>query len=168
MKLNELASGEHVFIDANIFIYHFTGVSNQCSDFLNRCEHKDFIGITSTNVLLEVLHRLMMIEAVKKELITPSNIVKKLQKKPNLVKQLNEYYLNTQKIYEMGIAVKPTNHEIFVKSHSYRVKYGMLVNDSIIAALAQHEEINILVTSDNAFHKIDELKIYQPNDLTLD
>ena len=83
MTLDKIASGENVFIDSNIFIYHFTGVSDRCSDFLNRCEQKDLIAITSTNLLLEVLHRLMMIEVVNKKLITPPNIVKKLQKNLN-------------------------------------------------------------------------------------
>ena len=38
MKLDEIKTGSEVFIDANIFIYHFTGVSDECGDFLNRCE----------------------------------------------------------------------------------------------------------------------------------
>ncbi len=168
MKFEKIVSGEYVFIDANIFIYHFTGVSDQCSDFLNRCEQKDLIGITSTNVLLEVLHRLMMIEVVKKKLIDPPNIVKKLQKKPVLVKQLSDYYFNAQKIYDMGIAVKPISYDTFVKGHFYRGKYGLLVNDSIIAASAQQEGINILATNDDAFLKLDEFKIYQPYDVNLD
>ena len=111
MKLNKIASGEKVFIDANIFIYHFTGVSDQCSDFLNRCEQKELSGITSTNVLLEVLHRLMMIEVVNKKLIMPPNIVKKLQKKPELVKQLSDYYFNTKKIFDMGISINSINYD---------------------------------------------------------
>ena len=69
MRLESIPSGTRVFIDANIFIYHFTGVSTECSDFLNRCERRDLEGITSANVLLEVLHRLMMVEAVIKKMI---------------------------------------------------------------------------------------------------
>ena len=60
MKLDEIEGSSEVFIDANIFIYHFTGVGDQCSDFLNRCEQGDLIATTSVNVLLEVLHRLMI------------------------------------------------------------------------------------------------------------
>jgi predicted nucleic acid-binding protein len=80
MTLKQIVSGTKVFIDANIFIYHFTGVSDECSDFLNRCERGDIFGITSANVLLEVLHRLMMIEAIRKKIVRPPNIVKKLKK----------------------------------------------------------------------------------------
>ncbi|GFP25832.1 hypothetical protein HKBW3S25_01313, partial [Candidatus Hakubella thermalkaliphila] len=31
MRFDELPPGEAVFIDANIFVYHFTGISEECS-----------------------------------------------------------------------------------------------------------------------------------------
>lgn len=34
MKLNQIKTGETVFIDSNIFIYHFTGVSEESTLFL--------------------------------------------------------------------------------------------------------------------------------------
>jgi predicted nucleic acid-binding protein len=37
MRLDEIEPGEKCFIDANIFIYHFTGASEECSSFLTRC-----------------------------------------------------------------------------------------------------------------------------------
>ena len=94
MKLIEIKAGSEVFVDSNIFIYHFTGVSDECSDFLSRCEREELIGMTSVNVILEVLHRLMMVEAVSKNIVKPPNIVKKLNKSP-------------QKIQDMGIGIKP-------------------------------------------------------------
>lgn len=75
MKLDEIPSEQTVFIDSNIFIYHFTGVSNQSSEFLSRCEEGYLNGITSSNVVLEVLHRLMMIEVVQKNLLHLPNLI---------------------------------------------------------------------------------------------
>lgn len=57
MKLAEIKAGSEVFVDSNIFIYHFTGVSDECTDFLSRCEQGELIAMTSVNVILEVLHR---------------------------------------------------------------------------------------------------------------
>lgn len=165
MNLDEISAGERVFIDANIFIYHFTGVSEQCSRFLLRCEQGELTGVTSMNVVLEVLHRLMMVEAVNKKLLDPPNIVKKLQKNPNLVKQLSDASLNTQKIFDMGIMVKPVNYEVFLKSQFYRNKYGLLANDSMAAASVQQESILIFATNDNAFLTIQEFNVYQPSDV---
>ena len=59
MTLDEIKSGKKVFIDANIFIYHFTGVSDECSGFLNWCEQVDLYGLTSVIVLISSIHRLL-------------------------------------------------------------------------------------------------------------
>lgn len=35
MGLSDIEAGSGVFVDANIFIYHFTGVSEECSNLLS-------------------------------------------------------------------------------------------------------------------------------------
>jgi len=167
MKLDEIKTGSEVFVDSNIFIYHFTGVSDECGNFLNRCEQGDLTAITSVNVILEVLHRLMMVEAVKKKLVKPPNIVRKLNKSPENIKGLNEYFMNTQKINEMGVAIRPVTFETVIKSHMVRMTYGLMVNDSIIAASMQEEGLNLLATNDTGFEKVDEIHVYSPEDVDL-
>jgi len=73
MKLDALADGERIFLDANILIYHFTGVSPECRRLLQRCEGKTVEAFTGTHIVLEVLHRLMIIEAFNKKLISGGN-----------------------------------------------------------------------------------------------
>ena len=43
MKLTEIPEGEAVFIDANIFIYHFAGASEECKEFLKDCAKKELL-----------------------------------------------------------------------------------------------------------------------------
>ena len=167
MKLDEIKTDSEVFVDSNIFIYHFTGVSDECGNFLNRCEQRDLTAITSVNVILEELHRLMMVEAVKKNLVKPPNIVRKLNESPKKIKALNEYFLNTQKINEMGVAIRPVTFETVMKSHMVRMTYGLMVNDSIIAASMQEEGLNLLATNDTGFEKVDEILVYSPEDVDL-
>ncbi len=64
MSLADLRDGDRVFIDANIFIYHFGGRSLECKALLERCARRDLLGYTSTPVLAEVLHRRMVAEAI--------------------------------------------------------------------------------------------------------
>ena len=55
-----------VFVDANIFIYHFSGPTEHtdaCTQFLQRIEEARLSGLTSVLILTETLHRLMIIEA---------------------------------------------------------------------------------------------------------
>lgn len=51
MTLVDLRDGVHVFIDANIFIYHFGGRSLECKALLERCARRELFGYTSTPVL---------------------------------------------------------------------------------------------------------------------
>ncbi|HJX59765.1 MAG TPA: hypothetical protein VJ462_00620 [Thermodesulfobacteriota bacterium] len=66
MNLSDLESGFSIFIDANIFIYHFSKESKfnpASSDFLERVESREVYGFTSIPVVQEVTHRMMIIEA---------------------------------------------------------------------------------------------------------
>lgn len=165
MRLDEIPLGAEVFIDANIFIYHFTGGSKDCTEFLSKCEKGDLVGITSIIVLLEVLHRLMMVEAVIKNIIKPPNIAKKLKKYPEKVKELEDYYINTQKIIEMGITLDLISYKTILKSHAVRRKKGLMINDSIIVASMQERNIQSIATNDKSFLKVDALNVYSPVDL---
>lgn len=167
MSLDNIHTGTKVFIDANIFIYHFTGVSNECSNFLARCEQGDIYGATSINVLLEVLHRLMMVEAVRKKIVEPPNIINKLKKHPEKIKELSEYYINTQKIKDMGVIVNPISYETLLRSQPFRLKYGLMVNDSIILASMHEHGIKSLASNDDEFSKIEGLFIFKPEDVVL-
>jgi hypothetical protein len=66
MLLSDLGDGSSVFIDANIFIYHFSKGSKlnpACSNFLERIEEGKINGFTSVAVIQEVAHRMMIVEA---------------------------------------------------------------------------------------------------------
>lgn len=163
--LPELPAGQTVFIDANIFIYHFTGLSPECSGFLERCERGELWGVTAVHILFEVLHRLMMIEAVAKGLVTPGNVAKKLRERPDVVRQLADYQAQTEAISEMGIEVLKLNSDVLKISHLYRRRDGLLVNDSLTAALMISEGILNLATTDQDFQRVEGLKIFCPQDL---
>jgi predicted nucleic acid-binding protein len=167
MRFDELPAGTDIFIDANIFIYHFIGVSNECSEFLARCETREINGVTSVNVILEVLHRLMMVEAVNKNLVQPPNILKKLRNRSEKIRRLNDYFVNTQKIERMGISIRPFSYLTVTRSHNQRLRYGLLVNDSLILALMEETGMDHLATSDKNFRGIGEITVVSPADVEL-
>jgi len=70
----DFPDGSEVFVDANIFIYHFSGpteYTDSCTQFLQRIEDGELLGLTSMLVVAETLHRLMIIEATSKLQIEP-------------------------------------------------------------------------------------------------
>lgn len=70
MSLTDLRDGDRVFIDANIFIYHFGGRSLECKALLERCARHALLGYTSTPILAEVLRRRMVAEAIAVGFVT--------------------------------------------------------------------------------------------------
>ena len=84
MRLDEIPSGSRIFVDSTIFIYHFAGASTACRTLLERCEGGDLKGLTSTVVLAEVAHRLMIVEALTQGLAPVKNLTKKLGEQPDL------------------------------------------------------------------------------------
>jgi len=134
MTLAELLDGDNVFIDANIFIYHFGGRSPECKSFLERCARRELLGYTSTPILAEVLHRLMIAEAIAKGLVTAKTAVRKLGETPELVKQLTQYQEDVNKILQMNLTILALTPEIVRLSAEVRKTEGLLTNDSLVVA----------------------------------
>jgi len=165
MKLDDLPPATPVFIDANIFIYHFTGASEECTRFLSRCEAAELTGITSLPILLEVLHRLMMVEAVGSRAVRPPKVLEKLRRRPAIVRGLSEYYAHTMKIPEMGISVRSIPEGVLAVSQGIRREHGLLVGDSLVLAVMREEGVRMLATRDADFGRIGEITVAVPADV---
>ena len=107
MSLADIRDGNCVFIDANIFIYHFGGRSLDCKALLERCARRELLGYTSTPILAEVLHRRMVAEAIAKGLVTARTAGRKLAETPEVVKQLTQYQDDVSKIPYMYLPFSP-------------------------------------------------------------
>jgi predicted nucleic acid-binding protein len=79
----------------------------------------------------------------------------------------DEYFINTKKIVEMGVIIKPVLFETILNSQYVRLQYGLMVNDSLIVASMQEEGIGILAPNDEEFLKVKEITIYKPTDVNI-
>jgi len=165
MKFNEIKNGETVFIDANIFLYHFTGISKDCKELLKKCETKEIFGVTSFTVLAEICHHLMIAEAIKRGLIRSLRPAGQLQKKPEIIARLSEYSAQIMNIASWGIKVIYPSEGIFTESQIYRTQFGLLTNDSFIPVQMRLANTDKLITNDQAFTRIPSLHIYFPSDI---
>jgi predicted nucleic acid-binding protein len=165
MKFDDLKRKDRVFIDANIFIYNFGGHSLECKEFLLKCAKNELKGNTSTLILAETLHRLMVGEAIDKRLITSKNPVQKLKQNPAIIKKLSIYNHNVQKIEEMNINILDLSLEIIHESAKIRNKEGLLTNDSLMAATMKQYNIDQLITNDDDFDNIEWINVYKPSDI---
>ena len=81
-RLDSLPAGTRVLVDANILVYHFGAASEECQRFVQRCQTRDVVAYMPSHIALELLHRLMTLEAVSEGAIAGKDVVKKLAQRP--------------------------------------------------------------------------------------
>lgn len=121
--LSEIQDGTSVFIDANVFIYHSSGptvLSPACSAFLERIENGALRGVTSTIVLIEVLHRLMILEAVGTLGLTPRDALRYLKEHPQQARGLVAHQGVTQNIRQIGVKIVALGLADIERSHEVK------------------------------------------------
>lgn len=165
MRLDEIAPGSRVFVDSTIFIYHFGAASAECRAFFRRCAQTDVQGVTSVAVLAEVAHRLMTMEAVRKGLIPPKDPARRLRERPEIVRQLDGYQRDIERIPAMGVSVLPMDAGAVERAGEIRRLHGLLTNDSLVALAALESKADALASADDGFDRVPSLRRYEPGDL---
>jgi len=100
-------------------------------------------------------------------MVTPPNILKKLQKSYNIIRELMDYSSKVERIHQMGIKILSFSWETVKNSQVVRARYGLMVNDSLIITIMKEAEISVLVSNDEAFKRVEEITLYQPHDIAL-
>lgn len=120
MFLSNLGNGSSVFIDANIFVYHFSKKSNfnlSCTEFLVRIEEGEIEGITSTSVVQEVTHRMMIVEASSLfPDIKAKDLVRYLKGHPNIIKKLATHREIPSKIVSFNLEIVSIDIQVLDRS----------------------------------------------------
>ncbi|MGH2374219.1 MAG: type II toxin-antitoxin system VapC family toxin [bacterium] len=165
MTLGDITPASTVFIDANVFIYHFLGQSRDCSALLDRVEARDVRGCTGRTTLLEVAHRLMILEAIEQGLGAGANPAARLARKPDLVRRLSKYHFAVMKISQIGIEDLHLPPDFMTKSQEYRQTYGLLVNDSLVPLYMHEAGVPVLASADPAFDRIPWIRRAAPSDV---
>lgn len=166
MFLNEIKPGQKVFIDANIFVYHFSQSSSfnkSCTDFLVRVENSELHGITSAAVIQEATHRLMMVEASAAVNVEVKNLPKYLKQNSDIVKQLTHHLVVPSKIINLNIEIAPPTPKLIVESQAFKIEYGILSNDSLTIKVMKELGISNLASNDLDFKRVDWLNLYLPS-----
>ncbi len=161
-----LPDGTACFIDANIFYYHFVEtpvVHEPCSLFLDRIAQGRLLGYTSTHVLAEAIHKIMMAELSIRFNLTRAGLVQWLQRHPSRIAELTEFRAAASEIDAMGIPILATDDTALLRSATEcSARYHLLTNDAIIIALMQRHGLTHLVTNDDDFDGIPGLTVWKP------
>lgn len=162
--LGGLPSATRVLLDANIFIYAFGRQSLQCLELLERCQDGDVRGITTIEIVNEVCHRLMLLEAFEKGIIARIS-APALRSKAAQIRNLTRYWTLASQIFDLNVTILGLDEARARRAHRIRSAHGLLTNDSLIAAAGQQQGVQDLATSDRDFERVGWLRIYAPSDL---
>ena len=167
MLLSDLEDGSSIFVDANIFVYHFSEKSKfnpASTNFLERIEKRDIIGVTSTSVVQEATHRMMIMEAATILVdIKAKDYVKYLKAHTDIVKKLVKHQIIPEKIASFNLEIISPDINTIARSQQMKKRYGFLSNDALSLQIMEDLKINNLASNDSDFERVDFIKLYKPS-----
>jgi predicted nucleic acid-binding protein len=115
----------------------------------------------------ELSHRLMVAEAVATGRITGPNPARRLAERPEIVRSLTAYRASLAELSAMGLRFEPVRREdVLIGAIEVQKRYGLLTNDSIIAACAMRLGADYLVTSDGGLAVLTGVRVAFLDDIT--
>ena len=132
--LATLPSGTSVFVGTNIFDLHFRNRSATCSAFVERIARGEISAFVNTQVLSDLLHKLMLAEAQLKGLI-PNRSARELREKliadRTIVANLTDYQEQFENTMAIGIRVLSVTGKLLRESKKERLAHGLMGGDSL-------------------------------------
>jgi predicted nucleic acid-binding protein len=166
MHLSDLKNGSSILIDSNIFVYHFFSKSRYnpaASEFLERVEKEDIVGITLTSIIMETTHRMMILEAAALfPDIRPRDLVAYLKEHPERVKQLTDHQAVPTEIASFNVQIISPDLDMLKKSQEMKKRFGFLSNDALTLQVMEDHKIANLASNDGDFERVDFVNLYRP------
>jgi predicted nucleic acid-binding protein len=166
MTFAQIPAHVSLFIDANIFVYYFAPdptFGPPCQVLMERIsKYQELVACTSTHVLSELSHQLMVLEAANVLGWPLAGITKRLQRHPAEVSKLTQFRQAIDEVPRLGIEVLPIERHVPPLAASLSQLYGLLTNDAFILASMQDEGIVHLASHDTDFDRVPGLTRYAP------
>jgi predicted nucleic acid-binding protein len=141
MNFSAVPSGTSLFVDANVFVYAIAEdpkYGKPCIDLLERIELGDLRGMISAQVLSEVAHRLMTLEACETFAWPYAGIAQRLRRHPAELRKLAKFRAALSQ------------------------QHGLLSNDASILAVMEDQGLTHLASNDSDFDRVTAITRYSP------
>ena len=168
--LAALPSGTSVFVDTNIIVYHFRGQSATCDVFLERVARGEVVAYVNTQVLSDLLHKLMLAEAAAKSFISSpgaGRLKAWLQADRTRAKQLVDYQTQFEQTLKIGLRTLSITRRLLVSTKKERSSLGLMTGDSLHLGNMNRYKIPLrnIVTRDGDFAHCPGITVWQPLDI---
>jgi predicted nucleic acid-binding protein len=165
-SLEALPLFSDVFIDANIFLYHIMRrpkFFQPCHNFFVGIESGTYNGFTSTLVINEVLHKLILAEATNTYGIRSEHYAANaLKQDPAKIRGLSQVWKTYSAIKNYPIIIHSCNESVLDIAVDLSNKYGLLISDATHLAVIKSEGISNIATNDTDFQRFNEIDVYKP------
>ena len=165
MTFADLNRDDCVFVDANIFVYHFAPdpvLSTACTQLLQRIEQQELVGFISTHVLTEVAHRLMMIEATRLPGVGRTKVKQRLQRQPATIQRLTLFRTAIEELLQGHLQVLTVPPLLVLSATIISQQTGLLSNDALVVAVMQAHGLTNLASNDADFDRVPGITRYGP------
>jgi predicted nucleic acid-binding protein len=169
--LAQIPSGTKVFVDTMIFYLHFQGRSVSCTAFIERIARGEIEAYVNTEVLSDLLHKLMLHEARQKGFIAAAanakDLHEHLRRNRNAIGTMPEHQSQFEQTISGGIAVLQVTPKLLRDTKRERISHGLLTNDSIHLGnmLYKREPLADIATYDADFEHINDITVWKPTDV---
>lgn len=163
--LQNIPLGAHCFIDANILVYHhvFTpNLSDTCTDFLERVERGELVGVISSTAVAEAVHKVMLAEAMTLQGLPHKGLAHRLQSQPQLLATLSKHRDVLATVRGLNLQVEPISLNLLELAALLSPQHGLLTNDALTIAVMQRLQLRDLVTNDDNFDSIAGIQVWKP------
>ncbi len=163
MTFAGLTRGDALFIDANIFVFHFAPdplLGAPCTQLLQRIDQQELAGSTSTSILCEVAHRLTTLEARTRLGWSAGKVVQRLKQKPGAFQGLSGFRTAVEDIQRSKIQVLTVTPPLVVTAAGISQQFGLLIIDAVTVARMQGTGLATLASQDTDFDRVPGLTRY--------
>src|SRR5262249_48489453 len=132
MTFGQIPAGVAVFLDANVFVYHFTNdpkYGAACTQLLNRTTQQQVQGLTSTDALGDVAQRLMTLEAISLLGWPTVGVAARLRKHHDAIPKLTIFRQAISEIPSLGIQVVPISQSLLETATLLSQQHELLIGD---------------------------------------
>jgi predicted nucleic acid-binding protein len=164
MTFDDLPSGASVFVDANPIVYYFASdpiLGAASARLMARIQNKNLQAYTSTHVLSEAGHKLMLVEAAV-QFGWKSKVAYHLKQQPAKVQQLTKFRQAIQQVPQFGIQVLAITPLLVEAGTLVSLQTGLLTNDALMLAVMQAQGLSSLASNDPDFDGVPGITRYAP------
>jgi predicted nucleic acid-binding protein len=151
MTFADIPGGAAIFVDANTFVYAFVSdprFGPACDQLLGRIDTRQIEGFTSAQVVAEMAHRLMTLEATTLLGRSPTGLANWLKRHPSEVRRLVRYRQAIDELAVIGVQALSVSGAQVSRAADVSRQYGLLTNDALIVAVMRDRGLTQLASND--------------------